>query len=252
MRGVALPARRAFCSRALLAAAAASLSVRRAAVAAPRQSRPFSLTLPPTFVELSNINGQGVLLMAGDFSNLIAETGAATTISVQRLARANVLGLKEADGWRGAEAAAALARLRDSQSGLPSGCVSRLIPSSLVADGARLGFELLTPLTCNGEDAIAPPPELSRHTLVRAELLLDEQGEPTDDLIVLFAGARESDWSGVGAELRAAAETFVVHRPQARGVEGAVGDDGGDRRRPVRPRCPNAHLGPKWAASDCA
>ena len=105
MRGVALPARRAFCSRALLAAAAASFSVRRAAVAAPRQSRPFSLTLPPTFVELSNINGQGVLLMAGDFSNLIAETGAATTISVQRLARANVLGLKEADGWRGAEAA---------------------------------------------------------------------------------------------------------------------------------------------------
>ena len=100
----------------LLAAAAALNTQSRGALLAAGPP-PFRLTLPPDFVKLGSTNGQDVLLMAGDFRGMIANTGAATTISVQRLS------FSLPEGSSMAEAAAEqLASLRDSQTGLPAGC----------------------------------------------------------------------------------------------------------------------------------
>ena len=67
-------------------------------------------------------------------------------------------------------------------------------------------FEMLTPLIAG--DPRSTTPDLVRHTLVRT---LPFAPAGSSGLLVLWAGARESDWrSGAGDALRAAAETLVV------------------------------------------
>jgi hypothetical protein len=167
----------------------------------------FSLDLPKSFVRLSagGTASPDVLLSAGDFRGMIAATGAATTISVQRIYQPTIL---PSSAEASPTAAAALARLRDSQSGLPSGCISQVIGSTVVLDDRGLGFEFLTPLTGNGLDPKAASPDLVRHSLVRVASAADGV------VLVLWAGARSADWdAGAGNELREAANTFAATPP---------------------------------------
>ena len=163
----------------------------------------FQLTLPPNFVKIGSTNGKEVLLMAGDFRGMIASTGAATTISVQRVT--STAATLPIDGLVEPEAAAKqLVRLRDLQSGLPAGCVSQVIPSSVSFDGSILGVEFLTPLVSNNVEDSYSVEELKRHSLARA--VSSKEG---DALLVMWAGAKVKDWDeGAGEALRAAASTF--------------------------------------------
>jgi len=194
----------------------------------------FHLTLPPDFVKIGATNGQGnVLLMAGDFRGMIASTGAATTISVQRLQTLELPEVSE-DAAAAAAAASMLARLRDTQSAAVG--QSELILASVTFDGTTLGFEFLTPLVGDiGTSAADVPDELKRHTLAVASK--DSRG----GAVVLWAGAREADWqAGAGVTLRAAAATF-----------GVTATDGTAMPMPLRTieSRTNAHYGPEWAAA---
>ena len=216
----------------LLSTAALTALPRSPLAAAPP---PFSLTLPPDFVKISATSGQGVLLMAGDFRGMIAGTGAATTISVQRLEKFTLPPPAADNGAALNEAASTLARLRDAQSAAVG--QSELIATSVASDGSMLSFEFVTPLVANGyagEDS----PSLKRHTLARALESKDGSGGG----LVLWAGAREADWqAGAGDSLRAAAATFGV--PQG---DAAMPLPEPRRTEPART---NAHYGPDWAAA---
>ena len=198
----------------LFTAAAVSFSTVDSLALAPQA---FRLTLPSSFVKLSTANSPEVLLSAGDFRGMIASTGAATTISVQRLDKALSLLPRTSDDPTAATAAAeAFARLRDSQSGLPAGCTSVVLPSTVSVDqNGVLGFEFLTPLTGNEADPTVASPDLVRHSLVRAAASGLESGSDstTGTAIILWAGARATDWdAGAGAEIREAAATFAVEK----------------------------------------
>jgi len=244
----------------LLLAATTSLPSAPAIAITPSSagSSLFRLELPPSFVKLNSAQSPDVLLFAGDFRNMIASTGAATTISVQRIA--------QKPAWlpstttAAPDAAQALAELRDSQSGLPSGCRSQVMPSTVELDNiGGLAFEFLTPLTGNGADPTKASPDLVRHTLVRAAPL-----PSSDRMLVLWAGARGADWdAGVGEELRAAARSFSV-AGEALGTTKtttAASEPLASPQQPASvpqqaasfPSCSNAHYGPSWAAAeDCA
>ena len=251
-RNVDTLSRRAHMIRTGLMLAASSSST--AAIAASPLSSPvaFALQLPPSFVKLSNTQSPDILLFAGDFRNMIASTGAATTITVQRLpVRPGLLPVTSDE--EASSAARKLAAVRDSQSGLS--CDSEVLGSTVKLDAAsgELSFEFLTPLTCGGGGGASTSEasaELVRHTLVRAALLPSGDGDAAGDrLLVLWAGARAADWdAGVGAELEAAGRTFAVGsasptKPQEQmrsGVQSGAS---------LANRCTNAHYGPGWAGT---
>ena len=134
-----------------------------AAAASPRDSlaasppAPFTIELPPSFVKLSSVASPDVLLVAGDFRNLIGATGAATTISVQRVTLRP--GLLPVQPDEASAAAAALASFRDSQAG--NGYVSWPLASTIQWDahaGLILSFSLRS-------SATPPIPRRCRPTL---------------------------------------------------------------------------------------
>ena len=226
----ALPERSSRREALTIAAAVATSALLAPPRALAAAKPPFRLTLPPDFVKIGSTNGQDVLLMAGDFRGMIAGTGSATTIAVQRVAMA-----ERQMAPRGEEAvaemAARLTRLRDTQAA-PSGCVSELVPSSLAFDGTTLTFEFFTPLVCAGTSLAETPADFKRHTLARA--VADQDG---GGLLVLWAGARASDWdAGAGEALRAAAATFGP----LQGLAAALPSDSG----PSVEAPTNAHHGP--------
>ena len=190
----------------LVIAAAASP---RGSLAAPPPA-PFSIDLPPSFVKLSSVASPDVLLVAGDFRNLIGATGAATTIAVQRVTLRP--GLLPVQPDEAPAAAAALASFRDSQAG--NGYVSWPLASTIQWDAhAGLTFEFLTPLIGNAAHPETPSSDFVRHTIVRATPLPAADGTAPSTMVVLWAGARATDWNdGVGAELIAAARSCDVRR----------------------------------------
>ena len=190
----------------LVIAAAASP---RGSLAAPPPA-PFSIDLPPSFVKLSSVASPDVLLVAGDFRNLIGATGAATTISVQRVTLRP--GLLPVQPDEASAAAAALASFRDSQAG--NGYVSWPLASTIQWDAhAGLTFEFLTPLIGNAANPETLSADFVRHTIVRATSLPAADGTAPSAMVVMWAGARATDWNdGVGAELVAAARSFDVRR----------------------------------------
>ena len=107
------------------------------------------------------------------------------------------------------ELASALASVRDASSGLPDRCASLVLAQTLRPTGeGGSSFEMLTPLVAGDPRATAP--DLVRHTLVRTSPFTPAGS----GLLVLWAGARESDWrSGAGDALRAAADTLAVRPP---------------------------------------
>ena len=187
-----------------------------AAAASPRDSlaasppAPFTIELPPSFVKLSSVASPDVLLVAGDFRNLIGATGAATTISVQRVTLRP--GLLPVQPDEASAAAAALASFRDSQAG--NGYVSWPLASTIQWDAhAGLIFEFLTPLIGNAAHPETLSADFVRHTIVRATPLPAADGTAPSTMVVMWAGARATDWNdGVGAELVAAARSFDVRR----------------------------------------
>ena len=179
------------------------------AARAATQAQPFSIDLPPDFVVLkaptapsyaSRSSLGGVIFVAGDYRNTIATTGGATTISIQLLDRAPAPAATT-------ELADALASVRDASSGLPVKGATQVLTDTLRrVDEGGSSFEMLTPLIAG--DPRSTTPDLVRHTLVRT---LPFAPAGSSGLLVLWAGARESDWrSGAGDALRAAAETLVV------------------------------------------
>ena len=164
---------------------------------------------------------------------MIAGTGAATTISVQRLGQLELP--TSEDNAAATAAAGALARLRDAQSAAVG--QSELVAGSAVYDGSALSFEFVTPLVSIGTSADEVSPSLKRHTVARAVKSKDGSGGG----LVLWAGARESYWqAGAGDSLRAAAATF--------GVPGGGSVAPPEPQRTV-PSNSNAHYGPGWAAA---
>jgi len=211
--------RRALC----LLAAASVLPARRAFADGPGgllqggalvSNAAFSATLPPFFVQLSRggVGGQNVLLMAGDFRATIRETGAATTISVLRAEGGPAAVSSDTDADGALAVARELARLRDAQTGLASGCPSAVVASTVTARDGTLGFEMLTPLSCVPGSSDLPPPSLLRHTAVRAVWPTGDGGGRASAPLVLFAGARQVEWDAdrTGEALVAAADTFVL------------------------------------------
>ena len=190
--------------RALLLAATAACSPPPLRVLAAAAPLPFELTLPSGFVRVGNLGSgsrdAGVLFVAGDYSTTIA-SGGATTLSVQRLRLSETLPPPTSD--TAARLAMALAQLRDRDATNPA--PSQVLPETVVADGPKLTFEMLTALT--GGDPRTAPPKLVRHTLVQAQLA-------PDGLFVLWAGAQQVDWDlGAADRLRTAASTFSLRTP---------------------------------------
>ena len=103
-----------------------------------------------------------------------------------------------------------MASYRDRQTA-PSGSSSRIV-STKVIGGSRLEFEMTLSLV--GDEAspsLLNDPELSRRTLV---VVLD--GEVDDNLTVLWAGAKQSQWDAAdGALIRQAADTFALRSPSS-------------------------------------
>ena len=165
----------------------------------------FSITLPSGFVRLSRggVGGSNTLLSAGDFRGAIRETGAATTLSVQR-ADASAVAAPQGDEAAALTAAAnSLASLRDEQSALGGGCPSAVLPGTVDLRGGILRFEMATPLACIPGSAAQAPNELLRHTAVRAAW-------SGGGVLLLFAGARQTEWlGGAGEALTAAADSFA-------------------------------------------
>lgn len=74
-------------------------------------------------------------------------------------------------------------------------------------------FEFLTPLIGNAAHPETLSADFVRHTIVRATPLPAADGTAPSTMVVMWAGARATDWNdGVGAELVAAARSFDVRR----------------------------------------
>jgi hypothetical protein len=176
-------------------------------------TRDFRIDLPSSFVRLSQggFGGRDVLQVACDYRSTIRETKAATMLSVQRLRGDFALPANPGDDAL-LSAASELIRLRDSQSGLPVGCPSRLLAFTLAYRNGVLGFEMLSPLSCVPGATSLPPPEFVRRTAVRAAWPIDGKGVGGTAPLVFFAGARQADWQvgGVGNTLVAVADTFAL------------------------------------------
>ena len=190
---------------AALLAATATLWVQPPLSSTAAAAPPFELSLPPSFVRLSNLGGTsssaGYLLVAGDFSTTI-RSGGATTLSVQLL-DPKALPPLSADASLSFASALAQSRDRDTTNPTPSQVLAGAVTTDAAA--SRIRFEMLTSLT--GMDPAKADPSLVRHTLVQAVLA-------PEGVLVLWAGAQQADWEKGAAEtLRTAADTFGARRP---------------------------------------
>ena len=222
---------------AAIAAAAASptaASLAATASAAAASAAPpiaVQLTLPDDFVRVSRSGrpGSNFLLVSGNFrtgSTLTVETvGPAQLRPSAKVQPIPATAYRAPLDAAGAGAlAAALVRYRDASSGLDA----TSMPAegvSLGGGGARLQFEFDTPL-------VFPPrpedKELSRRTLVNVILVGadgesdgERDGEPDGErdgeraptMVVLWAGAKRSEWdAGLGDAFRKAAASFDIGR----------------------------------------